>query len=1081
MRDKARSKSPLCKVDKESPKREKKAVSTISTAYGSGVRKEHDEKKLDAVNNLKSKPIHSLPEAMHQCTLQSLGPEDKQKVTKLLKQVVDMGKENKSLKEDHEKELKNLNDRVQQLQTCTKNMARENVSLKSKLSQMLIVLRTYQHKVLLMDAAFKASSHAGGTLQPVMQGQDQYVQQGQDQPPVQRGQDQHVQQSHDSVLLTSNQSFRQDGHVAETGIYSPTQMTEASGGHATAADSQGVATSPAASASAAGLVLQPAATAFEPSFQPSNNHSHVLLMAQSTPTAASNTSSCQQTTTCALHSSYSEINNVQQSLPAFDAPSIPAVHNSYHSVFNSEAGASPDPVTSTSAAYNHPFQQQVMINHDGSLSSTGEVEPFLVTTSAIASSNSIKPGARQSTALTNIPATAYGTINITIQHLQEQPIRDMGLATKSDSLQQASWSSDQGHTPHDVQPLSGKHSSEVIPFLTYPKTSEELSTQARHEEAETVEMCFMLGRREVGIQCSATDSPRQECRVETSDETMAEVAEGKIGNEGAALSQASMNLPDRHDVSTTIKKEPPSTLIFRHSLGMGARPESRYPTIITSNQNSPKEKGNSSSSPPSLLNAADHLLASSSHGIPRPSRYLPPTITREALLNPHHPSMHGSTKPLLGRSLVVAASTSSDFNGPIEEEEVCSGSTEEAHISSPILVMSGDIAAAEIAARLRDWQASQGLFVEDHEGHQAAASNKALCYDPSIGVNGAFYFSDIPVVDNKQTKSSTLRPALNTVQTLSDTAELPPPLCDRLTHPHGGCNKPPPCVASVTPSSSISVLRNNVDPSSTSTAVSRSTPPTDSALHVQYPCQDSQIEVPTPSPSCSGSCQAQVPSHTGAAYSKAKSSGSAGSVTRSGTSSSKAVQEGPHSRSLNTVASDVCVGGVHIRDQQGGRLLRGRMPGFVTMAEQDSLSMLSGRNIKLFDTDEVTSNNPAQISGFQEVSEFDLVDLLRQAEEFLVNSPAMQPQLMRPGSASSSTQIVRTAARTSTRRATTTSSPRVLMASPSSVAIAAQQGQQQVLAPHQTIPEYEENDLILAILQQELSIGDMSNRTNCVL
>ncbi|KAF8072671.1 hypothetical protein HT031_000331 [Scenedesmus sp. PABB004] len=90
------------------------------------------------------------------CTLKELCPEDKQKVAKLVKQVVELGKENARL----QGAAGAADDKVRQIQECNREAVRENCSLKTKLGQAVTVLRMYHHKVQGLDAALRALQHA---------------------------------------------------------------------------------------------------------------------------------------------------------------------------------------------------------------------------------------------------------------------------------------------------------------------------------------------------------------------------------------------------------------------------------------------------------------------------------------------------------------------------------------------------------------------------------------------------------------------------------------------------------------------------------------------------------------------------------------------------------------------------------------------------------------------------------------------------------------------------------------------------------------------------------------------------------
>ncbi|WIA08647.1 hypothetical protein OEZ85_008074 [Tetradesmus obliquus] len=85
--------------------------------------------------------------AFSTCTLKELCPEDKQKVAKLVKQVVELGQDNQRLKDAAEKASSAAEEKVKQIQECNKQAVKENCSLKTKLGQAVTVLRMYHHKV----------------------------------------------------------------------------------------------------------------------------------------------------------------------------------------------------------------------------------------------------------------------------------------------------------------------------------------------------------------------------------------------------------------------------------------------------------------------------------------------------------------------------------------------------------------------------------------------------------------------------------------------------------------------------------------------------------------------------------------------------------------------------------------------------------------------------------------------------------------------------------------------------------------------------------------------------------------------
>jgi hypothetical protein len=64
-------------------------VSNLSTSSSKGSRKHtgHDQNMCASENKIDTAKMKLMNASIHQCTLQTLGPEDKQKVAKLLKQV----------------------------------------------------------------------------------------------------------------------------------------------------------------------------------------------------------------------------------------------------------------------------------------------------------------------------------------------------------------------------------------------------------------------------------------------------------------------------------------------------------------------------------------------------------------------------------------------------------------------------------------------------------------------------------------------------------------------------------------------------------------------------------------------------------------------------------------------------------------------------------------------------------------------------------------------------------------------------------------------------------------------------------
>lgn len=109
----------------------------------------------------KQKPGSSMTkkQAFTTCTLKDLCPEDKQKVAQLVKQVVELGKENQQLKAAASTATA-AEEKLRQIQECNKEAVKENCSLKNKLGQAITVLRMYHHKVQGLDAALRALQHS---------------------------------------------------------------------------------------------------------------------------------------------------------------------------------------------------------------------------------------------------------------------------------------------------------------------------------------------------------------------------------------------------------------------------------------------------------------------------------------------------------------------------------------------------------------------------------------------------------------------------------------------------------------------------------------------------------------------------------------------------------------------------------------------------------------------------------------------------------------------------------------------------------------------------------------------------------
>ncbi|GLI62707.1 hypothetical protein VaNZ11_005428 [Volvox africanus] len=108
------------------------------------------------------------------CTLQDLGPEDRQKVAKLLKQVVDLGQEVLQLKQQRDELTQQAHasvQREQELQDGNHQLQKEHLLLKKKLAQVLLVLRASQAKV----AAFEATQQGAQIAQCAVEVQTEPV------------------------------------------------------------------------------------------------------------------------------------------------------------------------------------------------------------------------------------------------------------------------------------------------------------------------------------------------------------------------------------------------------------------------------------------------------------------------------------------------------------------------------------------------------------------------------------------------------------------------------------------------------------------------------------------------------------------------------------------------------------------------------------------------------------------------------------------------------------------------------------------------------------------------------------------
>ncbi|KAL0031589.1 hypothetical protein WJX77_008620 [Trebouxia sp. C0004] len=87
------------------------------------------------------------------CRLHDLCTEDKGKVAKLLRQVVDLEKELTKCKAQTKKVSDELQETNQHLRHRSADLAHENSTLKAKLTHAFALLRAYQHKIRIMDAA----------------------------------------------------------------------------------------------------------------------------------------------------------------------------------------------------------------------------------------------------------------------------------------------------------------------------------------------------------------------------------------------------------------------------------------------------------------------------------------------------------------------------------------------------------------------------------------------------------------------------------------------------------------------------------------------------------------------------------------------------------------------------------------------------------------------------------------------------------------------------------------------------------------------------------------------------------------
>ncbi|KAL0051430.1 hypothetical protein WJX82_007360 [Trebouxia sp. C0006] len=87
------------------------------------------------------------------CRLHDLCTEDKGKVAKLLRQVVDLEKELTKCKAQTKKVNDEQQETNQHLRHRSADLAHENSTLKAKLTHAFALLRAYQHKIRIMDAA----------------------------------------------------------------------------------------------------------------------------------------------------------------------------------------------------------------------------------------------------------------------------------------------------------------------------------------------------------------------------------------------------------------------------------------------------------------------------------------------------------------------------------------------------------------------------------------------------------------------------------------------------------------------------------------------------------------------------------------------------------------------------------------------------------------------------------------------------------------------------------------------------------------------------------------------------------------
>ncbi|KAK9909605.1 hypothetical protein WJX75_004864 [Coccomyxa subellipsoidea] len=90
-------------------------------------------------------PAVNVPEGDGGCGLRDLCPQDKKKVAKVIRQVVDLQQElevQRSRSQDHLDQTEQL----KQLREKNKEVVKENAGLRSKLAHALALLRMYQHK-----------------------------------------------------------------------------------------------------------------------------------------------------------------------------------------------------------------------------------------------------------------------------------------------------------------------------------------------------------------------------------------------------------------------------------------------------------------------------------------------------------------------------------------------------------------------------------------------------------------------------------------------------------------------------------------------------------------------------------------------------------------------------------------------------------------------------------------------------------------------------------------------------------------------------------------------------------------------